>query len=246
MQKNLLQKTLYEVYQKRQGLGYGLFENNDMLIISWENPALAFFNKVHCHSFSPQMYDLLCEKYGKTGISIASDHPVENVENLEFEGISTSMLLETSQTFEENPNFEIKAVRNTKDVKIFVSIAAEVFNIAQNQTDLEEALNLDFKLDFCHRYIGFKDGVPAGVVEFIEGSEAVFICWVAVKENFRRQGLCYAMFAHAINFELSKGYHRFILISTKAGKSVYASLGFKDYALRYNYYMKAQTTEKEK
>ena len=61
---------------------------------------------------------------------------------------------------------------------------------------------------------------------------------VGVKTEFRKQGICHAMLAHAINNEISKGCNKFVLVATEIGQQVYSRFGFETIMSRYDYILK--------
>ena len=238
MEKNLLQKTLYEINQQKQVAGYKTIESDDGFIIVWNHPALYYYSKAHCNTLTEQNYIFFKKNYPFQALGIAANHRsfLENVHSdLIFNGTSDTMLLEQSVHLTEDSRYKIKLVENKEDIKIFAQIASEVFNHPEICENLTESLTADLKVMNCHKYIGYEGNEAAGIIELSEGEEAVFISWAAVRKNFRRKGLCHAMLAYAINREIKKNFTKFVLVSSSEGKIVYQLLGFKDFALRYNY-----------
>ncbi|MBQ7632656.1 MAG: GNAT family N-acetyltransferase [Alphaproteobacteria bacterium] len=238
MEKNLLQKTLYEINQQKQVAGYKTIESDDGFIIVWNHPALYYYSKAHCNTLTEQNYIFFKKNYPFQALGIAANHrsSLENVHSdLIFNGTSDTMLLEQSVHLTEDSRYKIKLVENKEDIKIFAQIASEVFNHPEICENLTESLTADLKVMNCHKYIGYEGNEAAGIIELSEGEEAVFISWAAVRKNFRRKGLCHAMLAYAINREIKKNFTKFVLVSSSEGKIVYQLLGFKDFALRYNY-----------
>ena len=90
-------------------------------------------------------------------------------------------------------------------------------------------------MDYCFRYVGYIDNKPAGSIEFSEGKNVVYVCWGAVKQEFRKRGLYSSMLAHAINHEVDRGFNKILLNSSEIGKNIYAKMGFVPFANRYNY-----------
>ena len=238
MEKNLLQKTLYEINQQKQVAGYKTIESDDGFIIVWNHPALYYYSKAHCNTLTEQNYIFFKKNYPFQALGIAANHrsSLENVHSDSiFNGTSDTMLLEQSVHLTEDSRYKIKLVENKEDIKIFAQIASEVFNHPEICENLTESLTADLKVMNCHKYIGYEGNEAAGIIELSEGEEAVFISWAAVRKNFRRKGLCHAMLAYAINREIKKNFTKFVLVSSSEGKIVYQLLGFKDFALRYNY-----------
>ncbi len=118
---------------------------------------------------------------------------------------------------------------------MFCEIAGYVFHMQDDLSELNELLSLELRLGNSHKYIGYIQGKPAGIIEVCMGSEAALISWVGVKEEFRRQGLCRAMLEYAINQEIVKGCKKFVLVATEMGAKVYENFGFKTIASRYDY-----------
>lgn len=238
MEKNLLQRTLYEINQQKQVAGYKTIESDDGFIILWNHPALYYYSKAHCDTLTEQNYVFFKKNFPFQTLGIAANHrsSLENVHSdLIFNGTSDTMLLEQSVPLMEDNKFNIKLVKNEEDIRIFAQIASEVFNHPEICENLTESLTADLKVKHCHKYIGYDGEEAAGIIELSEGKEAVFISWAAVRKNFRRKGLCHAMLAYAINREIEKNFTKFVLVSSSEGKIVYQLLGFKDFALRYNY-----------
>ena len=207
MKKNLLQKTLYEINQKKQVAGYKIVECDDGFILLWNHPALYYYGKAHCETVTEKNYVFFKENFPFQTLSIAANHrsSLENIHSdLIFDGTADTMLFEQEVLLPENIRYKIKLVENKKDIKIFSQIACEVFNHSEICDKLTESLVADLKLKHCHKYIGYYDKEAAGIIELSEGKDAVFISWAAVRENFRRQGLCHAMLAYAINREIEK------------------------------------------
>lgn len=145
------------------------------------------------------------------------------------------MFFESSNLLEENKNFEIKLVDNQKDLNLFCELAGDIFHMNKDIEALEKSLAPDLSLERCDKYIGYRNGIPAGIIEICRGSEAALISWVGVKEDFRKQGLCRAMLCYAINKEITNGNFKFVLVATKTGQKVYSNFGFKLLASRYDY-----------
>ena len=243
MKKNLLQKTLYEINQQKQLAGYKIIENGDGFIILWNHPALYYYSKAHCDTLTEQNYTFFKENFPFQTLGIAANHrsSLETLNpDLVFEGTSDTMLLEQSIPLKENSKFKVRLVENKDDIKTFCQIATDVFNHPEICDKLTESLIEDLKVKHCHKYIGYDGNEAAGIVEFSEGKEAVFICWVAVKQQFRKKGLCHAMMSYAINREIERKFNKFVLVSSADGKNVYKLLGFQDLALRYNYTLKCR------
>ena len=57
MKKNLLQKTLYEINQRKQVAGYKIVECDDGFISLWNHPALYYYGKAHCETVTEKNYD---------------------------------------------------------------------------------------------------------------------------------------------------------------------------------------------
>lgn len=238
MKKNLLQQTLYEINQKKEIAGYQIKECEDGFIILWNNPDIYFYSKAHCEMITEKNYAFFKEAFPFPKLSIATDKrsPLEKtLPGLVFEETSDTMLFERATPLEESKQFKIKPVETKQDIEIFAEIACEVFHHPERCQILTESLTADLKVKHCCKYIGYIGQNAAGIVEFSEGKEAVFISWVAVKQEFRRQGLCHAMLAYAINREIEKNFTKFVLVSSSEGKIVYSLLGFKDFKVRYNY-----------
>ena len=238
MKKNLLQKTLYELNKEKQIAGYKVIENEDSFVTLWNCPELYFYGKAHCETVTKKNYAFFKENFPFPNLDIAANQrsPLENVyPDLVFNGTSDTMLLETSTPLKENDKFTVKLVENKQDIKTFAEIAMEVFNHPERTQLLTSSLSEDLKVNHCFKYIGYDHGEAAGIIECSEGKEAVFIAWIAVKQAFRRKGLCHAMLAYALNREIAKNFHKFVLVASTEGKIVYSLLGFKDFALRYNY-----------
>ena len=243
MQKNLLQKTLYEINQKKQDAGYKIVECDDGFILLWNYPELYYYGKAHCETVTEKNYDFFKKNFPFQTLGIAANQrsSLENIHSdLMFNGTSDTMLLEQVEPLVEDSRYRIKMVENKEDIKIFSQIAGEVFNHPEICDKLTESLAADLKLKHCHKYIGYCDKEAAGIIELSEGEDAVFVSWVAVRENFRRQGLCHAMLAYAINREIEKNFTKFVLVSSSEGKIVYKLFGFQDFALRYNYTLKCK------
>lgn len=239
MQKNLFQKTVYEVYKSKETLGYKIIETPHMFIILWNDQTISGLNVAHCEKFTNDEFDFFKRKLQGIEICIASNIKSElNNPALEFNEIAQAMLFEPLFKLKENKSFEIKLVDNQQELDLFCEIAGDVFHMQKDVVALQKSLSPDLKLDNCDKYIGYKNGIPAGIIEICRGSEAVLISWVGVKEEFRKQGLCHAMFAYAINNEISKGSHKFVLVATEVGKKVYANFGFEIFASRYDYILK--------
>jgi len=235
---NILQKTLYEINKKKQIAGYQVIEGKDGFIVLWNNPKLYAYGKAHCESITEENYAFFKENFPFPELGIATNQrsSLEGMySDLIFNGTADTMLLERSKPFEENSKFEIKLVENKKDIKTFAQIATEVYNHQEKFDCLVDSLTEDLKVKHCHKYIGYVGNSAAGIIELSEGKEAVFISWVGVKKEFRRQGLCHAMLTYAINREIEKNFNKFVLVSSSEGKIVYTLLGFKDLGLRYNY-----------
>ena len=238
MKKNLLQKTLYEINQQKQVAGYKTIECDDGFILLWNHPLLYYYSKAHCETVTEKNYVFFKENFPFKTLSIAANHrsSLENTHpDLIFNGTSDTMLLEQKTLLPENSRFKIKPVKNKNDIKIFAQVASEVFNHPEVYNQLAESLSVDINLKHCHKYIGYDNEEPAGIIELSEGKEAVFISWVAVRENFRRKGLCHTLLAHTINKEIKNNFTKFMLVSSTEGKIVYKLFGFQDFALRYNY-----------
>ncbi len=243
MEKNLLQKTLYEINQQKKVAGYEIVECDDGFISLWNHPALYYYSKAHCKTVTEKNYIFFKENFPFQTLSIAANcrSSLENIHpDLIFTGTSDTMLLEQTVLLTENSRFTIKLVENKKDIKIFSQIASEVFNHPEICDKLAESLAADLKLQHCHKYVGYDGKEATGIIELSEGEEAVFISWAAVREKFRRRGLCHAMLAYAINREIEKKFTKFVLVSSPEGKIVYKLFGFHDFALRYNYTLKCK------
>ena len=243
MKKNLLQKTLYEINQKKQIAGYKIVECDDGFILLWNHSALYYYGKAHCETVTEENYDFFKENFPFQTLSIAANRrsSLENIHSdLIFNGTSDTMLLEQAALLPEDSRFKIKQVNDKDDIKVFAQIACEVFNHPEIYDHLTDSLTADLQIKNCHKYIGYYGKEAAGVIELSEGKEAVFISWAAVRENFRRQGLCHAMLAYAINREIEKNFTKFVLVSSSDGKIVYKLFGFQDFALRYNYSLKCK------
>lgn len=238
MKKNLLQKTLYEINQRKQVAGYKIVECEDGFISLWNHPALYYYGKAHCETVTEKNYDFFKKNFPFHTLSIAANHrsSLESIcSDLIFNGTSDTMLLEQEVPLAEDSRYKIKTVKNKEDIKIFAQIACEVFHRPEIYDHLTDSLTADLQVKNCHKYIGYYDKEAAGIIELSEGEDAVFISWAAVRENFRRQGLCHAMLAYAINREIEKNFTKFVLVSSSEGKVVYKLFGFLDFALRYNY-----------
>ncbi len=243
MKKNLLQKTLYEINQQKQIAGYKIVECDDGFISLWNHPALYYYGKAHCETVTKKNYDFFKENFPFQTLSIAANHrsSLENMHSdLIFNGASDTMFLEQALLLPEDSRYKIKPVKNKNDIRIFAQIASEVFNHPEICEKLTESLVADLKLKHCHKYIGYYSKEAAGTIELSEGEDAVFISWAAVKEKFRRRGLCHAMLTYAINREIEKKFTKFVLVSSSEGKIVYQLFGFQDFALRYNYTLKCK------
>lgn len=240
MKKNLLQKTLYEIHQEKQSAGYKIVEGEDIFVLLWNSPKLAYLDKAHCETITEKNYKFLKANFSSCSLNIATNQEsaLKDVPYLIFKGISDIMLLKRDTLIEENSRFEIRLVQTKDDIRTFSEIAAEVFNMKQDVENIQKSLEADMGLKHCHKYIGYDGETAAGIVEFSEGKEAVYICWAAVKKEFRRKGLCHDMFVYGINREIEKNFKKFVLLPSAEGKRVYSQLGFRDYAIRYNYTLK--------
>lgn len=246
MKRNLLQKTVYEINKQKQIAGYKTLEAEDGFIILWNHPKLYYYSKAHCEIITEKNYTFFKETFPFPTLDIAANQrsPLEGIHSdLVFNGTSDTMLLNQSTPLSEDSKFKIKLVENKEDIKIFAQIADEVFNNSETCNKLAESLTADLKVKHCHKYIGYDGKEAAGIIEFAEGKEAVFISWVAVRKNFRRKGLCHAMLSYAINKEIERNFTKFMLVSSPEGKGVYQSLGFQDFALRYNYTLQCKKAD---
>ncbi len=241
MKKTLVQKTLYEIHQKRLSAGYKLVEADDVFVILWNTPELSYFSKAHCEALTEKNYAFLKQKFPTGTLDIASSkkstlegqHP-----DLIYEGTSDIMMLEPKTLLKENNKFKIKLVETKEDCRIFAQIADEVFNHKYAAKDLEKSFIASLGLKHCHKYLGYDGKNPVGIIDVSEGKDAVYLCWGAVKKDHRRKGLFSAMMAYTINIEIKKNFHKFLLIPSEDGRKLYASLGFKVIDTRYNYTLK--------
>lgn len=236
MLKNLFQKTVYEVYKSKENLGYQIIETPNMFVILWNNQIIPCLNVAHCEKFTKDEFDFLNSKFKDIKICVASNLPSEmNSPKLKFDEVAHAMLFENSNLIERDKAFEIKLVNCMQDLEMFCKIAGDVFHMQNYITALQKSLAPDLKLNNCNKYISYKNDVPVGIVEICKGSEAALISWVGVRKEFRRQGICRAMLAHAINDEVTKGCYKFVLVATEMGQEVYSKFGFKSIASRYDY-----------
>lgn len=217
-------------------LGYKIIETPCMFIILWNEQAISGLNIAHCEKFTKDEFDFLKKELKDLKICIASNNQSEiNSPELKFDEVAYSMLFVPRHLLKENDNYEVKLVKSKQDLDVFCNIAGEVFHMKDDVATLQTSLLPDLKLDNCDKYIGYKNGIPAGIVEICRGSEAALISWVGVKIDFRKQGLCRAMLAHAINKEIAKGCHKFVLVATELGQKVYSNFGFEQIASRFDY-----------
>ncbi len=239
MQKNLFQKTVYEVYKSKEALGYKIIEMPHMFVILWNDQRISCLNVMHCEKFTQDEFDFIEKELDVAEIGIATNSKIGiNSSKLTFDEIAQAMLFESNDLLKGKNQFEVKSVKNQQDLNLFCDLAGNVFHMQKYVSALQESLSPDIKLNNCHKYIGYVQGEPAGIIEVCMGSEASLISWVGVKEEFRRQGLCRAMFEYAINQEIVKGCKKFVLVATEMGAKVYKNFGFKVIASRYDYIWK--------
>lgn len=247
MKKNLFQKTVYEVYKAKENFGYKIIETPHMFIILWNDQSISGLNVAHCEKFTFEEFDFIENNLKNIDICIASNIQADighAQSRLKFDEIATAMLFEASDTLKENKDFDIKPVLNQQDLDLFCNIAGDVFHMKEEVPALQKSLSFDLELSSWHKYIGYKDNIPAGIIETARGSEATLISWAGVREDFRRQGLCRAMLTHTINNEIKKGYHKFVLVATQAGQKVYSDFGFQILSSRYDYILENSSYSK--
>lgn len=236
MKKNLFQKTVYEVYKSKEAFGYKIVETPQMFIILWNDQSISGLNIVHCEKFSDEEFNFIKKNLYGIEFGIASNIQSEiNHPKLKFDEIAQMMFFESSDSLEENKNFEIKLIDNQKKLNLFCELAGNIFHMNKDVAALQKSLAPDLSIEKCDKYIGYSNGIPAGIIEICRGSEAALISWVGVKEDFRKQGLCHAMLAYAINNEIAKGCNKFVLVATETGQKIYSKFGFKVLASRYDY-----------
>lgn len=238
MTRNLLQQTLYEINKKIKIPEHKIIENEDSFIIIWNTPELYFYSKAHCDNITENNYTFFKENYPFPTLEIACNHryPLESIHpDLIFNGTSDIMFLERAKPFKENDRFEIRPVENEEDTKTFAQIICEVYNHPGKVDALATSHTRDLTLNHYHRYIGYDNKNAAGTIECFEGKKTVYIAGVSVRKEFRKKGLCRAMLAYALNREIERNFHKFVLVTSPEAKSIYTSFGFKDFALRYNY-----------
>lgn len=66
MQKNLFQKTVYEVYKSKETLGYKIIETPHMFIILWNDHTISRLNVAHCEKFTNEEFDFIRKKIKNT------------------------------------------------------------------------------------------------------------------------------------------------------------------------------------
>ena len=236
MQKNLFQKTVYEVYKNREPLGYKVVDAPQMFITLWNDQTISGLSVAHCEQFAAAELEFIKKELKCPDIRVASNLAANiNCPELKFDEIAQAMLFECSHMLDENALFEIKTVNNEQELATFCNIVGDVFGMNDNIDALKQSLLPDLKLHNGNKYVGYIDGCPAGIMGISRGSEAALISWVGVKSEFRRQGLCHAMLARAINNEIAKGCYKFVLVATEMGQKVYSKFGFKTIAQRYDY-----------
>ncbi len=241
MQKNLFQKTFYEIYKSKETLGYKIIETPNMFVGICKNPKILGLTVAHCEKFTQNEFDFIEKEFENIDICIGSNTKAEiNSPKLIFEEIAQAMLFETGDLLTGQKKFEIKLVKNRQDINLFCEIAGDVFHMEDDISELNKLLSLELGLNNSHKYIGYIQGEPAGIIEVYNGSEASLVQWVGVKEEFRRQGLCRAMLEYAINQEITKGCQKFVLVATEMGAKVYENFGFKTIASRYDYIWKSK------
>lgn len=236
MQKNLFQQTVYEVYKNKEAAGYRIIETPTMFLVLWNEPRLLDLNVAHCQKFEKTELDFLRRRFKGLKLSIASNEQSSvRTDRLTPDGTAAAMLLETAAPLPQKKKFEIKRVETPQDTESFCKIAAEAFRMQDDVSVLARSLYPDIDNPHCLKYIGYAGNTPAGIIEIASGSEACLISWVGVIPSCRRQGLCSALLVHAINGEMQKGCHKFVLVAAPLGQKIYASFGFKTIAERYDY-----------
>ena len=236
MWQNLYQKTVYEVYKAKEYLGYKIFNFEEMFVILWNDQQIPSLNIVHCNKFDKGQLDFIKKNIPDTFLCIASNNVVtKELPSLKEGRTSYLMELTLQNKLEENKPFKILRVKDEKTLVDFCNIVTDVYDMAKNKETLLRSFSKELDLDYCSRYVGYIDNKPAGSIEFSEGKSAVYVCWGAVKQEFRKRGLYTSMLVRAINHEVDRGFNKILLNSSEIGKDIYAKMGFVPFANRYNY-----------
>lgn len=73
VQKNLFQKTVYEVYKSKEAWGYKIIETSYMFIILWNDQTISGLNVVHCEKFTDEEFNFIKENLKGIEFGIATN-----------------------------------------------------------------------------------------------------------------------------------------------------------------------------
>lgn len=181
--------------------------------------------------FSAIPFTWIIEADDTASSAVLQDNGLKKV--AEFWAMSADLSWISSELY--SSDIHVSVVRNTSQINTWLSITSTVYNYPAEQ--LEKAISYlgDKGNGSVTLYLGFYNNVACAASMSIHHGDYVTLHMVGTLPDYRNKGLGYAVTYKPLVNAAAQGCKHALLLGSKMGASLYARLGFKEYALYYIY-----------
>jgi FR47-like protein len=129
----------------------------------------------------------------------------------------------------------VKEISGESDVATWISIVSQSYQYPP--TELSKAIHyfIDKGLGAVKLYLGFYEGNAVAASMLVQHETMVSMHMVCTIPTHRGKGLGYAMTHTPLRGACAQGFVHALLLTSKEAESIYARLGFKEYAVYHIY-----------